>query len=71
MKKYSVICLLGAFFFLAFKASDYFEISKNLEIFADVYKEINTSYVDEVEPGELIRAAIDGMLNSLDRKSVV
>ena len=37
-----------------------------MEIFADVYKEINTSYVDEVEPGELIRAAIDGMLNSLD-----
>ena len=51
---------------LAFKASDYFEISKNISIFADVYKEVNTTYVDEVKPGKLIRAAIDGMLKSLD-----
>jgi carboxyl-terminal processing protease len=51
---------------VAFKASDYFEISKNLSIFADVYKEVNTTYVDEVKPGKLIRAAIDGMLKSLD-----
>ena len=50
----------------AFKAEDYFEISKNLDIFAEVYKEVNTTYVDEVKPGELIRAAIDGMLKSLD-----
>lgn len=51
---------------MAFKAEDYFEISKNLDIFAEVYKEVNTTYVDEVKPGELIRAAIDGMLGSLD-----
>lgn len=51
---------------VAFKASDYFEISKNISIFADVYKEVNTTYVDEVKPGKLIRAAIDGMLKSLD-----
>lgn len=51
----------------AFKAADdYFEVSKNLDIFASVYKEVNTSYVDDVKPGELIRAAIDGMLSSLD-----
>ena len=51
---------------VAFKAEDYFEISKNLDIFAEVYKEVNTTYVDEVKPGELIRAAVDGMLQSLD-----
>jgi len=51
---------------VAFKASDYFEISKNISIFADVYKEVNSTYVDEVKPGKLIRAAIDGMLKSLD-----
>ncbi len=51
----------------AFKAADdYFEISKNLDIFVTVYKEVNESYVDEVKPGELIRKAVDGMLYSLD-----
>ncbi len=66
MKKYIVILLFSGLGLVAFKADDYFEISKNLEIFADVYKQVNTSYVDEVKPGELIRAAINGMLASLD-----
>src|SRR5438552_5814124 len=50
----------------AFIADQYFEISKNLDIFSTVYKEVNTYYVDEIEPGKLIRSGIDGMLNSLD-----
>lgn len=66
MKKYIYILLFTSLGLLAFKAEDYFEIAKNLDIFAEVYKEVNTTYVDEVKPGELIRAAIDGMLNSLD-----
>ncbi len=66
LKKIVLILLLGGFGLVAFKADDYFEISKNLDIFASVYKEVNTTYVDEVKPGELIRAAIDGMLKSLD-----
>ena len=66
LKKYLIILLFGGLGLVAFKADDYFEISKNLEIFAAVYKQVNTSYVDEVKPGELIRAAINGMLASLD-----
>lgn len=66
MKRFIYILLFSSLGFLAFKAEDYFEIAKNLDIFAEVYKEVNTTYVDEVKPGELIRAAIDGMLNSLD-----
>ena len=66
MKKYIYLLLIGAFGLFAFKAEDYFEISKNLDIFAEVYKEVNTTYVDEVKPGQLIRSAIDGMLKSLD-----
>ena len=65
-KKHLAIVLFAGLSLLAFKADDYFEISKNLDIFVSVYKEVNTSYVDEVKPGELIRAAIDGMLKSLD-----
>jgi carboxyl-terminal processing protease len=66
LKKYILILFIGTFGLLAFKAEDYFEISKNLDIFSEVYKEVNTTYVDDIKPGELIRAAIDGMLGSLD-----
>ncbi|MBR9861240.1 PDZ domain-containing protein [bacterium] len=67
MKKLSIILSVLALGFLSFKTvDDYFEVSKNLEIFTSVYKEVNTAYVDEVKPGELVRHAIDGMLNSLD-----
>jgi len=44
----------------------YFEISKNIEIFANLYKEINTYYVDDVDPAKLMRVGIDAMLESLD-----
>ncbi len=44
----------------------YFEISKNIEIFTNLYKEINTFYVDDVDPSRLMRTGIDAMLESLD-----
>jgi len=44
----------------------FFEISKNIEIFTNLYKEINTSYVDDLDPGQLMRKGIDAMLESLD-----
>ncbi|MDY5969198.1 MAG: PDZ domain-containing protein, partial [Bacteroidales bacterium] len=43
-----------------------FEIAKNLEIFASVYKNINQYYVDDIEPGKAMKTAIDAMLASLD-----
>lgn len=45
---------------------NYFEISKNLDIFTTLYKELNTFYVDETDAGELMKTGIDGMLKSLD-----
>jgi carboxyl-terminal processing protease len=44
----------------------YFEISKNIEIFTNLYKEINTYYVDDLDPGKLMRTGVDAMLESLD-----
>ncbi|HNR07877.1 MAG TPA: S41 family peptidase, partial [Saprospiraceae bacterium] len=44
----------------------YFEITKNIELFANLYKELNYYYVDDIEPGRLMRTGIDAMLNSLD-----
>jgi carboxyl-terminal processing protease len=45
---------------------DYFEISKNLDIFNTLYRELNVAYVDDTKPGQLMRTGIDAMLNSLD-----
>jgi carboxyl-terminal processing protease len=43
-----------------------FEISKNLEIFISAYRELNANFVDELDPGTLMRTAIDAMTQSLD-----
>jgi carboxyl-terminal processing protease len=75
MKKtrFKKIALAGAlsvsvFGFLAFEqpGERYFEISKNLDIFATLFKEVNTYYVDEVNPNKLMKTGIDAMLESLD-----
>ena len=44
----------------------YFEIIKNIEIFTNLYKELNTYYVDEVDPGSLMRTGIEAIVESLD-----
>lgn len=44
----------------------YFEIAKNLDIFATLFKEVNSYYVDEVNPNKLMRTGIEAMLESLD-----
>ena len=43
-----------------------FEILKNLDIFSAMMKELNTNYVDDINPGELTKTGIDAMLGSLD-----
>ena len=51
---------------LAFVGTDYFEVSKNLDIFSSLYKEVNTYYVDNVDPDKMMRTGINAMLESLD-----
>ena len=51
---------------IAAVTNNYFEISKNLDIFATLYKEVNTYYVDDVEPAKFMKSGIDAMLESLD-----
>lgn len=59
------LLLIGLFAFK--KPGDrYFEIAKNLDIFATLYKEVNTYYVDDINPNELMRIGIESMLASLD-----
>ncbi len=50
-----------------FKTADnYFEISKNLQIMSEVVHDVNTYYVDDVDPAKLLHTGIDAMLRSLD-----
>jgi len=70
MKKkltYSLL-ILGVIAAISFSrpAERYFEIAKNLDIFATLFKEVNALYVDEVNPNKLVRTGIDAMLTSLD-----
>ncbi len=43
-----------------------YEINKNLEIFINVYKELNGDFVDDIDPSVMMKTAIDAMTNSLD-----
>lgn len=44
----------------------YFKLNKNLEIFADVLKELDLYYVDDIDPDMVVKTGIDAMLASLD-----
>nr|WP_294898679.1 S41 family peptidase [uncultured Pedobacter sp.] len=63
--KLSIGLVLIASLTFSFK-EDLFQISKNLDIFASVYKELNINYVDEVNSSKLMRTGIDAMLDNLD-----
>ncbi len=49
-----------------YQGGKYFEISKNIEIYTNVYKELNTWYVDELDPATVMRHGIDAMVSNLD-----
>ena len=74
MKRYRKIlisALVGCTLFvtLAFTGTNYFEITKNLDIFTTLYKELNTYYVDTLNPEQLMRAGIGEMLGGLEVKA--
>ena len=63
----SVILIILSLLFSSYYERDKdFKIVKNLDIFYNMFKELNLFYVDELDPQELIEESIDGMLESLD-----
>lgn len=69
--RYLVAFLIIFFFVFAVKEDDRnFEISKNLEIYYTLFKELNTYYVDEIDPAKLVKNSIDKMLADLDPYTV-
>ena len=68
LKKRILLPLLAsAFLFVSVSFSgDFFEIAKQIELFTTIYKTINSDYVDELNPSELMDKSIKSMLADLD-----
>jgi carboxyl-terminal processing protease len=70
LKKFKLViiaAMIGGYAILSYSFVDnYFEVSKNLDIFATLFRELNIYYVDETNPGDLMKKGIDDMLESLD-----
>jgi len=61
---------ISAALLMSASQGDSFETSKQLEIFTNVLREVQTQYVDEVSPEQAVGSAIRGMLSQLDPYTV-
>lgn len=62
-----VLLFAGGMSIMAYAGKDkYFEIAKNLDIFAAFYRELNTYYVDDLPPEKLMHKGIEAMLEETD-----
>ena len=68
MRKYFFACLMLMPFTLSAQNQNdhHFEVGKNLDIFNQIYKNLELLYVDTLNPKETIGTAINAMLHSLD-----
>lgn len=66
----SILLVLLLWSFTSPQNDKYFEILKNLDIFATMYKEVNANYVDDINPNIIMETGIDAMLSSLDPYTV-
>ncbi|PWJ34113.1 S41 family peptidase [Sediminitomix flava] len=57
---------IAAIFFSFTPTDRYFEIAKNMQIFAKLYQEVNSYYVEDVNPTTLMNTGIEAMLQTLD-----
>jgi carboxyl-terminal processing protease len=65
--RYPLILLAGIVILAAQTPNEkYFDIARNLDIFATLVKEVNSYYVDDINPNKMIKTGIDAMLNTLD-----
>ncbi len=65
-KSIPILLIIVTFLFSVSFVNNQFEISKNLDIFATLFKQLHLNYVDDINSSSLIKTAIDDMLESLD-----
>ena len=67
IKKYHVAIFLVAVMTLTYSfKSNFFEVAKQMEIYTELYKELNMHYVNEINPAEFTNKAIKNTLKDLD-----
>lgn len=80
MKKFFLAAITGVMFgavmttqvagpLIAQEASKKASVYEQLDLFGDIFERIRSQYVEDVDEGDLIEAAINGMLTSLDPHS--
>lgn len=62
----TLVLAIGLFFSFTTKNDKLFSIAKNLDIFASLVRELDSYYVDEIDPDELVSVGINAMLEELD-----
>ena len=65
VKGFILSVVIISFFSFSY-VEDLFQVSKNLDIFAAVYKQLSINYVDDVNSSEMMKTGIDAMLEDLD-----
>lgn len=65
-----ILLIFSALGATAQKKHNNFEISKSIDIYNNVLRQLNMYYVDEIDPAELNEAAINAMLDGLDPYTV-
>jgi carboxyl-terminal processing protease len=66
-KRYFIALLASGFLFVGVSfREDFFEVAKQIEIFNNLFKAVNSNYVDETNPGELMDKANKSMCATLD-----
>jgi len=65
----TALIFISTLTFTSFDDTD-FEIAKNLDIYYSMFRELQQFYVDEIDPGKLVKTSIDEMLKSLDPYTV-
>ncbi|OSY87031.1 peptidase S41 [Tenacibaculum holothuriorum] len=66
IKKTGIIVGVCSLVLLFSFQSRFFEIAKQIEIYNNLFKELNINYIDEINPGELTSKAINNTLENLD-----
>ena len=70
-RSFGLIFAVSVVAILALKGDDKnFEISKQLNIYATLFREVSLFYVDETDPGDMVTESIHGMLKALDPYTV-
>ncbi|MFA6571776.1 MAG: S41 family peptidase, partial [Bacteroidota bacterium] len=60
------LSLAGTLLLTASNNDYYLNINKSFEIFGGVFRELTNNYVDEVDPADMMKDGIDGILKHLD-----